>query len=103
MKNSCVRLSGRSICSDCSKPFNPAESPSGSTGNCDDCGGRATGTGKDDRPEAVVYRLQVYEEQTLPVVGYYQNAGLLVEVDGEGSPNDVKGRLVEAAVNVSGV
>ena len=96
------RLSGRSICGDCNKPFNPAESPSGSTGNCDDCGGELL-VREDDRPEAVVYRLQVYEEQTLPVVGYYRNVGLLVEVDGEGSPNDVKGRLVEAAVNVSGV
>ena len=96
------RLSGRSICGDCSKPFNPAESASGSTGKCDDCGGELL-VREDDRPEAVVHRLQVYEEQTQPVVGYYQNVGLLVEVDGEGSPNDVKGRLVEAAVNVSGV
>ncbi len=96
------RLSGRSICGKCSKPFNPAESPSGPAGNCDDCGGVWI-MREDDRPEAVGHRLQVYEAQTLPVVGYYREVGLLVEVDGKGSPDDVKGRLIEAAGNVSGV
>ena len=96
------RLSGRSICGNCSKPFNPADSPSGPASNCDDCGGVLL-VREDDRPEAVVHRLQVYEEQTLPVVSYYQGTGLFHDIDGEGPPEDVRQRLIEAAVDVSGV
>ena len=69
---------------------------------CDDCRGELL-VREDDRPEAVVRRLQVYEEQTLPVVSYYRDVGALVEVDGEGSQGEVKARLVEAAVNASRV
>lgn len=96
------RLSGRAICGNCSKPFTLDQAGSGGAGNCDDCGGELL-VREDDRPEAVVHRLQVYEAQTLPVVGYYQDVGLLVEVDGEGTLEEVRARLVEAAVNASGV
>ena len=96
------RLSGRAICGTCSKPFALDPAGSGSAGKCDDCGGKLL-VREDDRPEAVVHRLQVYEAQTLPVVGYYQDAGLLVYVDGEGTLKEVEARLVEAAVNASGV
>ena len=96
------RLSGRAICGKCSKPFTLDQSGTGPTVNCDDCDGDLL-VREDDRPEAVVRRLKVYEEQTLPVVGYYRGVGLLVEVDGEGSPGEVNARLVEASVNASGV
>ena len=96
------RLSGRAICGNCSKPFTLDQAGSGDDGNCDDCGGELL-VREDDRPDAVVHRLRVYEAQTFPVVGYYQDVGLLVEVDGEGTLTEVKARLVEAAVNASGV
>ena len=96
------RLSGRAICGNCSKPFTLDRAGSGSAGNCDECDGELL-VREDDRPEAVVHRLRVYEAQTLPVVGYYRDVGLLIEVDGEGTLNEVKARLVEAAVSASGV
>lgn len=96
------RLAGRAICSQCSKPFAMDQTGSDTAEKCDDCRGELL-VREDDRPEAVVRRLQVYEEQTLPVVSYYRDVGALVEVDGEGSPGEVKARLVEAAVNASRV
>ena len=97
------RLSGRAICGICSRPFTLDQAGSGSVIDCDDCDGEHPVVREDDRPEAVVRRLQVYETQTLPVVGYYQDVGLLVEVDGEGTLEEVNARLVEAAVNASRV
>ena len=98
------RLSARAICGICSKPFTLDQAGSASVGDCDDCDGEPQLlVREDDRPEAVVRRLQVYETQTLPVVGYYQDVGLLVEVDGEGTLEEVNARLVEAAVNASRV
>ncbi len=96
------RLSGRAICGNCSKPFALDQAKSVGAGDCDDCGGELL-VREDDRPEAVVHRLQVYEAQTLPVVGYYRDVGLLVEVDGEGTLQKVRARLVEAAVDACGV
>ncbi len=99
------RLSSRAICVKCSKPFTLDQPGAGKTVRCDDradCDGEYL-VREDDRPEAVVRRLKVYEEQTLPVVGYYQGVGLLVEVDGEGSTSEVNARLVEAAVSASGL
>ncbi len=99
------RLSSRAICVKCSKPFTLDQSGAGDAVRCDDrddCDGELF-VREDDRPEAVVRRLKVYEEQTLPVVGYYQGVGLLVEVDGEGSTSEVNARLVEASVSASGL
>jgi len=50
----------------------------------------------DDTEEAVRRRLQVYEEQTAPLVDYYRERGLLVSVDGDGDPDDVLNRILEA-------
>ena len=97
------RLSGRAICGICSRPFTLDQAGSVSVVDCDDCDGEHLVVREDDRPEAVVRRLKVYETQTLPVVGYYRDVGLLVEVDGEGTLKEVNARLVEAAVNASGV
>jgi adenylate kinase len=58
---------------------------------------RAEEEGRSDDTEAVVRnRLQVYREQTAPVAGHYRGAGLLEEVDGIGSIEDINQRLVEA-------
>ncbi|MFA5448154.1 MAG: adenylate kinase [Sphaerochaeta sp.] len=43
----------------------------------------------DDKPEAILHRLEVYEEQTFPLIEYYCNEGLLVEIDAEPSPEVV--------------
>jgi adenylate kinase len=59
--------------------------------------GRAKAEGRaDDTPEAVRHRLNVYNEQTAPVVDFYRQHGSLVRVDGVGSLDDVFNRIVEA-------
>ena len=59
--------------------------------------GRAKAEGRaDDNPESVRKRLQVYDEQTAPVIGYYRDAGRLGVVDGVGTLDEVFARILAA-------
>jgi adenylate kinase len=59
---------------------------------------RAQGRGRpDDDPEAHPLRWQRFEEETLPVLAFYRDRGLLIEVDGSGSVDDVAARVRAAA------
>jgi len=61
--------------------------------------GRAKAEGRaDDSPESVRTRLQVYNDQTAPVIDYYRQQGQLTVVDGVGSLDDVFARIIEAIV-----
>ena len=50
----------------------------------------------DDREEVVKERLDIYHSQTEPVAGYYREQGRLIEIDGEGTPDEVYSRLIAA-------
>lgn len=89
------RLAGRFICRVCQTPYHEIASPSKEQGKCDDCGGELYQR-DDDKAEVVKRRLQVYFEETQPLVGYYRSSGVLREVDGEGAVDDVGNLLVEA-------
>jgi adenylate kinase len=94
-----ARLAGRWTCRDCGAVYHDLFDPPRQTGVCDACGGELYQR-PDETPEAHRRRLQVYKEQTAPLVEYYRQAGLLVEVDGEQSIEDVQADLraiVEAA------
>ena len=57
--------------------------------------GRAQAEGRaDDNPQAVAHRLHVYQEQTAPVIDFYQRAGALVRVPGEGSVDQILERII---------
>lgn len=59
--------------------------------------GRATAEGRaDDSPQAVAHRLHVYQEQTAPVIDFYQQSGALVRVPGEGSVDQILERIIAA-------
>lgn len=59
--------------------------------------GRAQAEGRaDDNPESVRKRLQIYDEQTAPVIAFYRDHGQLTEVDGVGGMDDVFARVVQA-------
>jgi adenylate kinase len=90
------RLSLRWICGECETPYHTAFSPPAKDGVCDACGGKLYQR-NDDRPETVRARLKVYHRQTAPLVEYYRQAGLLVEVDGTGDIDAVSEELVAAA------
>jgi len=82
------RLTGRRVCEDCGANYHVEFSPPEEEGVCDECGGDLIQR-DDDTEETVRERLRVYEENTEPVVEHYRDEGTLVEVDGEGTPDDV--------------
>jgi len=88
------RLSGRYICTKCQKPYNLVSSPPLIENQCDDCN-TPIYQRDDDRSGAVKKRLEVYEEQTAPLVEYYVGSGLLTEVDGVGEIDEVRTTIQE--------
>ena len=89
------RLSGRWICRQCQAPYHTIFSPPAREGVCDACGGELYQR-DDDKPETVRARLKVYHQQTAPLIDYYRQAGLLVEVDGAGDIETVSAALLDA-------
>ncbi len=68
------RLSGRRSCPECGAVYNTYFSPSRVDGKCDRCGGSLVQR-PDDAPATVLRRLEVYREQTAPLVAFYESAG----------------------------
>lgn len=91
------RLSARATCGACQMVYSlPTRAPR-VPGVCDRCGGEVRATARaDDSPEVVGKRLEVYEEQTRPVVERYERAGKLKRVDGVGPVDEVRARVAEA-------
>ena len=87
------RLSGRRVCGGCGKPFMVVTM--GDLDVCDACGGEIVQRA-DDTAEAVRNRLNVYETQTAPVLGYYRDQGVLAEVNALGSIEQVFERVAGA-------
>jgi adenylate kinase len=90
------RLSGRRTCPDCGAMYHVTLNPPAAPGRCDRCGGQLSQR-DDDREETVVARMGVYERQTAPVLAAYRKCGLLREVDGVGSQQQVFERILAAA------
>jgi adenylate kinase len=88
------RLASRWTCSGCGAIWNNMFKPPQQEGTCDLCDGQLTQR-SDDRPEAVSKRLAVYSSQTEPLLGYYRNRGVLVEVDADRPPEEVQQSLIE--------
>jgi len=88
------RLTGRWICRQCQTNYHLVFNPPKTPGRCDVCGGELYQRA-DDRPETVARRLQVYREQTYPLVDYYRQRGVLLKVDGEGTVEEVHRRILD--------
>jgi len=87
------RLSGRWVCRRCQTPYHIVNSPPKVWGKCDKCGGELYQR-PDDTDEAIKKRLQVYFAQTAPLIDYYTAASKLVEIDGDGSVDEVRRRIM---------
>jgi len=74
------RLSGRRVCRSCGAIYNVRSKPPGKDDRCDKCGGELYQR-DDDREEVIKSRLEVYKKQTAPLIGYYSDKGILIEVD----------------------
>ena len=83
-----ARLTGRRTCSSCGKGYHVDFDPPSKEGVCDACGGNLVQR-DDDREETIRKRLEVYREQTAPLVDYYLRGGLLAEVDGMAGIDEV--------------
>jgi adenylate kinase len=88
------RLSGRRTCPTCGRVYHIEYNPPRQEGICDDDGTELVQR-EDDRPETVRKRIQVYMEQTAPLISYYRNRQLLVEVDGTRQIEDITSQLIE--------
>lgn len=88
------RMSGRRACLACGATYHIVHIPTKVEGICDRCGSE-TVLRDDDKPETVKKRLDVYHEQTQPLIDYYSGKGALVEVDGTKDMNDVFADIVK--------
>ncbi|HMK72116.1 MAG TPA: adenylate kinase [Myxococcaceae bacterium] len=86
------RLTGRRSCPTCGRVYHLTEAPPRAPGACDACG-TALVQRPDDAEEVVRERQATYRRQTEPVKAYYAAQGLLREVDGTGTPDQVFGRI----------
>jgi adenylate kinase len=92
------RISGRRVCPTCGAGFNVDSMPPKQEGICDLCGAELI-IRKDDTPETVQHRLDVYAAQTLPLIDYYKQANALVTVDG--SHDNLEIKVQEALEKIS--
>jgi len=86
------RLSGRWTCSENGHIFHEKYNPPKQAGVCD-VDGSALYQRDDDRSETVLRRIQVYFEQTAPLIAYYRKLGLLAEINGAQTVEEVSARL----------
>jgi adenylate kinase len=82
------RLGGRRVCRKCGHNFHMTFDKPAKEGVCDHCGGEVY-TRDDDRPEAIQKRLEVYRAQTAPLIDFYRQKGLLLDVDARPAVDEV--------------
>ncbi len=84
------RLSSRRTCRACG-----ASSPTGAT-NCSSCNGTDLYQREDDKEEVIARRLEVYKEQTSPIVAFYQNEGILLTIPALGTVSEITEQAITA-------
>jgi adenylate kinase len=87
------RLTGRRACPKCGAVYHVDFAPPKVAGHCDVCPGELFQR-EDDKEATILNRLKVYEEQTAPLIAYYQEAGLLRSVNGLGTMEGVQGEIL---------
>ncbi len=88
-----ARLSSRRTCRDCG-------APSVGLDKCPTCGGDVYQR-EDDKAEVIARRLEVYAEQTAPIISFYRNEGLLISVSAVGNVEDITANAISALSRVS--
>ncbi len=82
------RIAGRRVCKACGATFNVNTKPTAKEGICDVCGGEVYQRADDNR-ETVENRIRVYNDQTAPLIAYYEKAGNIVTINGDQSMDSV--------------
>ena len=89
------RLTGRRTCKSCQQMYNIYFSPPKKEGICDKCGG-ALFQRDDDKEETIKKRLDIYTNQTAPLIDYYSKKNIMKTIMGTGSINDIFNKVVAA-------
>ncbi|MBQ8740269.1 MAG: adenylate kinase [Clostridia bacterium] len=89
------RMSGRRVCEKCGASYHTEFKKPKSTGVCDACGGTLV-IRKDDEPDTVLDRLDIYHKQTEPLKSYYKEQGKLINVEGQNKVEDTTTRVLAA-------
>ena len=89
------RLSGRRTCRRCERVWHVLYDPPARTGICDDCGGELFQR-DDDSEETIRHRLEVYAEQTSPLIAFYADENTLIGIDATGPVEEVTSRAMAA-------
>jgi adenylate kinase len=89
------RLSGRRGCRRCGRIWHVVFDPPVKPGICDDCGGELFQR-DDDREETIRHRLEVYQQQTTPLVSFYADEGTLLGLDATGPVDEITERALSA-------
>ena len=89
------RLSGRRTCRRCGRIWHMSFDPPTVAGVCDDCGGELFQR-DDDREETIRHRLEVYQEQTSPLISFYADEGNLLGLDATGPVDEITERALSA-------
>lgn len=92
------RMSGRRVCEKCGASYHTEYKKPDVEGVCNICGGNLV-IRKDDEPETVKNRLNVYHEQTEPLKDFYKSCGKLIEVQGQDEVKDTTRLVLEALEN----
>lgn len=88
-----TRLTGRRVCKACGASYHVVNVPPKKEGVCDTCGGELFQRA-DDTEETVANRIGVYEAQTMPLIDYYEKAGVIAHIDGAASLDNVFAKVV---------
>ena len=89
------RAVGRRVCQQCGATYHIKFKPTEKENICDLCGGEVIQR-RDDQRETAEKRIQVYEQETAPLINYYEKRDLLVTIDGEQSIDKVKADISNA-------
>ena len=89
------RLSGRRTCRSCGHIWHVDFDPPSREGICDHCGGQLFQR-DDDKPDTVRHRIEVYADQTAPLIAFYAENGVLIGIDATGPVDDVTERAIAA-------
>jgi len=89
------RLSGRRTCRKCGRIWHGVFDPPARQGVCDDCGGELFQR-DDDQEETIRHRLDVYQQQTRPLIAYYADDGTLLGIDATGPVEEITDRAMSA-------
>ncbi len=94
-----LRLSGRRVCRNCGKVWHIEFEKSADPTKCDICQGELYQR-DDDKEEVITRRLEVYQEQTAPIIAFYRTEGLLITISATGSVSDITERAITALSRV---